>query len=459
MKLKKLELQIRKRWITLAALAASACCSMAQSSDAIIDKLVEKGILTVKEANELREEADKGFNSAYSVKSGMPDWVSALKFNGDVRARYESFSSSAKGTNGVPFAERNRFRYRVRFGATVNMFDHLEAGLKLTSSEVAGGGANNEGDPISGNTTAQNNASKKLIYVDQAYGRWYALNGPDWTSVLTLGKMENPLVFDDMVFDPDYTPEGLGIQTGYLLNDKNSFKLNLAGFVLDEIGATGKDPYLVAAQLRWDATWNTKWASTLGASYLAVDGRQTLTNGAVPNINRGNTRVGSTGMLAYNYHPIVVDGAVTFTAPSFPFYKGPFPVRFSAEYMNNPEAPSSADNYAWDAGVLFGKSGKKGTWDFAYTYKWLGANAWYEELVDSDFGAFYGTPNSPANSGSGTGYASGTNVKGHILRLQYSPTDSLTLTAKWFLTSLINEYPSGSKSDMSRLQVDASLKF
>src|ERR1041385_549232 len=108
MKLKKPELQIRKRWITLAALAASACCSMAQSADAIIDKLVEKGILTVKEANELREESDKGFNSAYAVKSGMSDWVSALKFNGDVRARYESFSSDAKGTNGVPFAERHR---------------------------------------------------------------------------------------------------------------------------------------------------------------------------------------------------------------------------------------------------------------------------------------------------------------------------------------------------------------
>src|SRR3954463_6195757 len=183
----------KRYWLVITAVAASTCCSMAQSGDAIIDKLVEKGILTVKEGNDLRDDANKGFNSAYSVKSGMPDWVSALKFNGDVRARYESFSSTARGTNGAPFADRNRFRYRVRFGATVSMFDNLEAGLKLTSSEVAGGGSNNEGDPISGNTTAQNNGSKKLIYIDQAYGRWYALNGPDFTSVLTLGKMENPL--------------------------------------------------------------------------------------------------------------------------------------------------------------------------------------------------------------------------------------------------------------------------
>jgi hypothetical protein len=448
--------------MTLAALAASACCSMAQSSDAIIDKLVDKGILTVKEANELREQADKGFNSAYAVKSGMADWVSALKFNGDVRARYEMFSSNAKGTNGAPFVDRNRFRYRLRFGATMSMFDNLEAGFKLTSSEVASGGANNEGDPISGNTTAQNNGSKKLIYIDQAYGRWYALNGPDWTSVLTLGKMENPLMLDDMIFDPDYTPEGIGIQTGYRINDKHALKLNLAGFVLDEISGAGKDPFLVAAQFRWDAAWNSKWSSSLGGAYLALDGRQSLTNGAVPNINRGNTRVGSTGALAYRYHPLEVDGAVTFTAPSFflpAIYKGPFPIRVSGEYLNNPGAPSSVDNYAWNAAVMFGKSGKKGTWDFTYTYKWLGGDAWYEELVDSDFGAFYGTGNSPANSGGGIGYASGTNVKGHILRLQYSPTDSLTLAAKWFMTDLIQSFPSGSNSGMNRVQIDASLKF
>ena len=48
-------------------------------------------MISVKEANELREESDKDFTKAYSAKSGMPEWVSALKFNGDMRGRYESF--------------------------------------------------------------------------------------------------------------------------------------------------------------------------------------------------------------------------------------------------------------------------------------------------------------------------------------------------------------------------------
>src|SRR5882762_2236386 len=82
----------------------------AQSSDALIDKLVEKGILTVKEANDLREETEKNFTQAYSVKSGMPEWVSALKFNGDFRGRFEQNNADADTT------ARNRFRYRARFG-------------------------------------------------------------------------------------------------------------------------------------------------------------------------------------------------------------------------------------------------------------------------------------------------------------------------------------------------------
>ena len=47
--------------IGAATLAALSTTAHAQSADAIIDKLVDKGILTVKEAQDLRDEADKNF--------------------------------------------------------------------------------------------------------------------------------------------------------------------------------------------------------------------------------------------------------------------------------------------------------------------------------------------------------------------------------------------------------------
>ena len=431
----------------------------AQSADALIDKLVSKGVLTVKEANDLREESDKNFTTALQTKNGMSDWVQALKFNGDLRARYEAFNS-----DNSKFVDRQRLRYRMRFGVVAQLTDNLEAGFKLTSSDPVSGFG---GDPISGNTTFQNNADKKFLYLDQAYGKWSPLTGPHWFSTLTIGKMENPFVFSDMVFDADYTPEGAALNLSYVINDKHSVKVNGGYFVLDELSGNTHDPSMVGVQARWDASWTPKLVTSIGAAYLAICNEDQLPNAGVPNINRGNTRTGAAGNLAYRYTPFVVDASATYMLDKFPLYAGPFPIKIAGDFMYNNGAPDSGndvngrpvDNSAYSVGFQLGKSGKKGTWDISYTWKELGANAWWEEFTDSDFGAFYSAANSPANSGANVGYGSGTNVKGHILKFSYSPYNSWTLSVKWFLTSLINRYPSTQDSSMSRLQVDANWKF
>lgn len=445
----------------LLASLALGTTALGQSSDAIIDKLVEKGILTSTEANELREEADKNFTTAYQVKSGMPDWVTSLKINGDFRGRFEGFYSSGQyeqTAGGVPvdFQDRTRFRYRLRLGVTAVIQDDFEVGLRLTSSEPSGAFG---GDPISGNTTMDSNASKKFIYVDLAYAKWSPINTRSWSGSATFGKMENPFVFTSLVFDNDYTPEGLALQGAYSISDKHNAKFNLGGFVLNEIGASGaNDAYLGGVQILVDSTWSKKVSTSLGVAALGImhDNSPGLNNADVPNVNRGNTR-DAAGNLIYHYNPIVGDMFLTYTLDSFPMFAGVFPIRVGGELIYNPAA-SDSDNYGYTVGVLFGKSGKKGTWDLGYQYRWLGADAWYEELVDSDFGALYQA--APPNSGGTTGgYFAGTNVKGNIVRLAYSPYDSLTLSATWFYTELINPVPAGSDSEMNRVQVDASWKF
>jgi len=434
-----------------------------QSVDALLDKLVEKGVITVKEANELREEADKDFTRAYQVKSGMPDWVTSLKINGDIRGRFEGFY----GENSE-FVDRNRFRYRARLGFTASLLDNFEVGLRLTSSERTD---NFGGDPISGNTTLADNASKKFVFIDLAYGKWMAINSADVGLAATIGKMENPFVYSDMVFDPDYTPEGAALQLTYKPADAHTFRFNTAAFVLDELGASSRDPYLVGVQARWDAAWSGRVATTAGVGFMAVGNRESLRNDAVPNVNRGNSRTGASAAAAaprYGFNPIVLDAAATYMLESFPYYAGPFPVKLSGEYMINPAAPRSAENYAYSVGFTFGKAGKRKTWELGYTWKWLGANAWWEEFVDSDFGAYYQNTAAPVNlldgfvttaNPTGRGYSAGTNTRGHIVRLSYSPTDHVTLSGKVFFTELIEPAPTGSESGMTRLQVDASLRF
>ena len=436
-----------------AAMLALSATSHAQSSDALIDKLVDKGILTVNEAKDLRDEADKDFKSALAAKTGMPDYVTGYKISGDVRGRWEGFYAQNQSV-----VDRNRLRYRIRAGLVVTMLENFEAGFRLTSSDAASGGANNEGDPISGNTTAQNNGSKKLVFIDQAYGKWTPFTGPSLTGGFTVGKMENPFTTSDLVFDQDYTPEGIAAQFVYQINDVHSLKLNAAGFTLDEISTNEKDPWLVGVQSRWDANWSTKFTTTAGFAWLPMISRTSLTTASVPNQQRGNARDGS-GTLVYGYDPVALDASATYFLNSAPFYMGAFPIKVSGEYIINPGAPSGMDNYAYAAGIQFGKSGKRKTWEASYTYKWLGANAIWEEFSDSDFGAYYAAANSPANSGSGVGYGSGANVKGHIFKFAYSPSDSMTISVKWFLTDLITPYPATSESGMNRMQVDAMWKF
>ena len=437
----------------VAATLAMSATSHAQSSDALIDKLVDKGILSVSEAKDLRDEADKDFKSAFAAKSGMPDYVTGYKISGDVRGRFEGFYVDQPNV-----VDRNRLRYRLRAGLTISMLENFEAGFRLTSSDAASGGANNEGDPLSGNTTAQNNGSKKLVYIDQAYGKWTPFTGPGLTGGFTVGKMENPFVFSDLVMDPDYTPEGLAAQFAYQINDAHSLKLNAAGIMLDEISTSEKDPWLLGIQGRWDATWSAKFSTTAGAAWLPMISRKSLTTGSVPNQQRGNARDGS-GALVYGFDPFVIDASATYLFDSAPFYTGAFPVKVGGEYVINPGAPSGADNYAFSGGIVIGKSGKKKTWEASYTYKWLGANSIWEEFSDSDFGAYYAAANSPANSGSGVGYGSGPNTKGHVFKFAYSPSDSVTVSFKWFLTDLITPYPASANSGMSRMQVDAMWKF
>lgn len=450
-----------------AAAASFVINGRAQSVDALLDKLVDKGVLTVNEAKSLREETDQKSGAtttattptaAPATKSSMPDWITSFKWGGDLRGRFEDFSSS----NPV-FDSQDRFRYRFRLGATLTMLDDFEVGFRLGSGNLESG-LTAGSDPLSSNQTYQNNASKKGVFIDLAYATWSPLHNHTWALSTTLGKMENPFVFTDMVFDPDYTPEGGAAQIGYKFNERHELKLIGAAFIVDNNAQltaqpySAENPFLTGGQLLLNSSWNKRLSTSAGLAILGITGADALGNLAVPNGNQGNTRDPITTAPTYAFSPLVASASTTYRLDEMPLYPGAFPIRIGGEYMYNSGAPAAADNYGYNVGIQFGKAGKKGTWELSYTWKWLGANAWYEELVDSDFGALY--QQTQPNSGFlGPNYGSGTDVKGNVVKLAYSPYDFVTVSAKWFYTWLIVQYPDGSDSSMSRLQLDATIKF
>lgn len=437
--------------VTLAALAPQV---HAQSADALIDKLVEKGILTVSEASDLRDQADKDFKTAFAAKTGMPDWVTGYKLSGDVRGRFEQLN----GNNDL-LKDRTRLRYRVRVGVVVNMADNMEAGFRLGSGDPVG----STGNALSQNSTMKGNWSDKNIYIDSAYGKWTILNSGGRLLAATVGKMDNPFAFTPMVFDSDLTPEGAALTGSYSFNDNQAIVFAGGAFVLDEEGVFGKspgtsgassahDPYLYGGQITWNAKWTDKWSTSVGVGAFAIDNAEALTDANVSRINQGNTRkvqtiyynaspyyaADSTTItgLAYNYTPLIADASVTYTAASFPFYTGAFPIKFAGEIMHNPGAPKN--NNAYWVGVTLGKSGTKKTWDLSYRYEYLEADAWYDQLVDDDNCAFYATSAYSSNTGF-AGLYGGTNMKGHLIKLNYSFTDSFMFSVSCFINDLITQ--------------------
>jgi hypothetical protein len=429
------------------ALMALANQTHAQSAvDSLLNKLEQKGILTADETKQLRAEnqqdATNDFNKSFDSKITMPAWVSNYKFYGDFRGRYDEVAST---DGNKAFTDRDRFRYRLRAGVIVTIKDNLETGFSLTSADPASGsgGFNNAGSPLSNNTTLQDNGTKKDVYIDTAYGKWTALHGDGWLFSAIIGKMYNPLQFTPMVFDSDWTPEGGAIQSGYTFNDQQAVLVNGAAFVEDqEVGGSDlgsvQAPALFVGQAIWNANWTKQFGTSLGLGGYILENSQNLTTASVPYINQGNTRksVGGVGVLVNGYTPLIADASATYKLDSFPLYPGAFPIKVAGEYINNVDTISgNGNNQGYWAGVTFGKSGKKHAWDISYRYEYLEADATYDQLVDDDNGAYY---QHPLTGSASFGWFSGTNIKGHLIKANYSITDSLTFTFTCFLNQLIS---------------------
>ena len=105
-------------------------------------------------------------------------------------------------------------------------------------------------------------------------------------------------------------------------------------------------------------------------------------------------------------------------------------------------------NQGYNAGLTFGHAVKKGTWDISYRYQALDANAWYSQIVDDD------------NADYNSGFAGGTNVKGHLFTADYALADALLFSFHCYINSMIgNVNPGNSNSDALHVMADLMWKF
>ena len=132
------------------------CLAASTQVDALIEKLVEKNILSRQEAIKLKGEiaADEKLIREEGLKQNLPSWVQNLKLKGDFRLRlqWERKQHAAE--------ERFRGRMRYRLGLEAKLSDSV----KIASGLASGGD-----DPRSTNQTFENSFQHPDIRLDYVY--------------------------------------------------------------------------------------------------------------------------------------------------------------------------------------------------------------------------------------------------------------------------------------------------
>lgn len=202
----------------IVALSLAPCGPVAceAGSDALLKKLVEKGVLSHEQADAWKEEIRKEKQQSFErySKSKFAPWIDQVKWRGDPRVRAE-----------MKFEE------------------WASIGMRLATAGE---------DPVSANQSFRDAFSRKDIRIDLAC---VTLQPPDieWFS-LTGGKMKNPIwqssFNSPLQYDGDVTPEGVAEQLQWTFGDKKQHRVFgvIVLFALDEIGADANDPCLAEIQ-------------------------------------------------------------------------------------------------------------------------------------------------------------------------------------------------------------------
>ena len=457
-------MNLRPRRTLLAALSPLSVClatlavrATAAEPSAVDDRFraLEARLTRLEEENTaLRRELGRPPATAVSLSSASSaSSLSALRFAAALRTRFSSIAYAAREA-----ATRDQFLFQLHAGFVASLGDTWAGGIRFTAGEL---NSTFGGSPLSAQFTAGDNASRKPAYLDQLFIRWKPSLGPDTTAAVTVGKAANPFYSPSrLLFDNDYQPEGATEEFSFAPAPDHRVTLAAGQYILDELPSSARDPFLLAARARWDAQWQPVWSTTLGLAHLVITHPATLTAANIANNERGNTRTAA-GVLVHDYRPLVAEAAVTRLLAHAPGYPGKFPVTVGAEFLHNPGAPAQRD--AWTAALTLGRSGKAGQWEFGYRYVRVEADAWFEEMLEGDYAAYYrtvppGWNTDPASLTGGPG--NGSNTRSHVFRTSYSPRDYLLVSANLFLNDLALR-PPGNPADTSakRFQLETLVRF
>lgn len=448
----------------------------ASQVDLLIEKLVDRKILTRLDAEEIRSEIETAEKKDFKeqVKNSTP-WLENLTSKGDVRLRYEAFNREPEDnrttTGDSGGTDRNRFRFRTRWGLEKKFNDEWKAGFRIAS----GGGTT---DATSTNQSFDGEFGLKDVFFDRAYGiytptkRVQEMVGTGVNMVeIGAGKVENPYDRDkwnsSIIWDSDVTPEGIYEKVDFrVMDDKEKdayWDINtlMGQWLVDEDsdnspGDQEMQSYGFGTTYQWAKGHNAAFKFTYYDWQEYADFIRA--SSALGNSTGGNDRTVDDFKIANFY------GELNFDTPTA--FWGVMPLKVFGDYAINtgvsddPAAvgdeslsniPRGDEDKAFSIGATLGKSKEEKDWSFTYEYLYIEPNAVVGNFAESDLGL---------------GFA---NNKGHRLAAKYMILKNLELNFTAWLVERVNRTittfgaadnrVSGDNDQVLRTQLDLVWKF
>ena len=309
-------------------------------------------------------------------------------------------------------AQRNRMRFRARFGITAAASDNVNVILRLAT----GGG-----NPVSTNQSFDDGFSGKDIDINLAYVDWKVSDALN----IYGGKMKNPLFKSGsvpLVWDSDLTPEGLALKYS-----AGMFFGTVGGFSVEERGDSD-DSLLYVVQGGIEVPFGAHNKLTVGLGYFAYT--NTIGNTAFYNGRAKGNTLDINDLYVFEYKD-------TELFAQFDTHVANWPLQVFAHYVRNNEV--DRENVAFAYGAKIGSSKDKGQSQFTWTYQDIEADSVIGSFNDSDFGG------------------GGTDSKGHFLKAKYGLSKKIFVGGTFFVNKV--ERFQGVEHDYNRVQLDLEFKF
>jgi hypothetical protein len=463
--------------LTLAfGVAALSVSAMAQDSGPLLDALVKKGVLSDSEAEDIRVNLVKEYNSTSAGKLQISSFVKNLQLFGDARLRYQyqdiQTPQAASGSGGIAGrmvdTVNDRYRYRLRVGANYTYDSHWSATVRLetgSTNDSANADWGNYWDK-NGNADAIRVGQLFLTYKTKfslfdssstvADGKSYkTINDPGITigSSTQIGRGPKQILLSGAFWSVDANPEGLAEEVTFenVGIDGLSFAARGAGYLTSNdqaVAPTGTsttssdtDGGLFLAQLEGKYAFSSgalKGTSvrvaplflqeSSGGGLGLTSATQPVSGAAALGSNNGAGAINQQGNLTV----VAVPVEVNWKSDWFGLFGKAMPQQFFGTYGANLNAADRntemyglgthvhGNNTFWNAGYTLGQNKAKGDFSITPEWRWIEAASYTSNLTDSNF-------------------ANGVvNQQGLALTASYNVTDAVIVTGTYYHSNPIN---------------------